>query len=162
MASKLLTLSGAALAVLLVSTFPISAVARHGGGGGGGGGHGGGGHIGGFGGGHGGGGHIGGFGGGGPRMSGFAGGPRMGGPGIGRAHVGAPLGFAPRGARFANRPVFHDRRIRHRRAFIVAPAFGYYDYGYGYGYGCYWLRRNAIATGSPYWWSRYNACLYGY
>jgi len=176
MANKLAILSGAALAVVLVSIYPISAVARQGGGGGGG--HGGGGHIGGGGGG--GGGHIGGGGGGGPRMGGFgggaprmggpvggprmggfAGGPRMGGPGIGRTRVGAPL--APRGARFANRPVFHDRRFRHhRRAFVVAPAFGYYGYGYGYGYGCNWLRRNALATGSPYWWARYNACLYGY
>lgn len=31
------------------------------------------------------------------------------------------------------------------------------DYGY-YGYNdCYWLRRQAIITGSPYWWSRYEA-----
>jgi hypothetical protein len=83
------------------------------------------------------------------------------GPGIGRAHIAAPHGFAPRGAHFAHRPVFHDRRIHHhRRVFFAAPVYGYYDYGYGY--GCYWLRRNALATGSPYWWNRYNACLYGY
>jgi hypothetical protein len=157
MASKLATLGGAALALLLVSSFPISAVARHGGGGGG---FGGGGHIGGFGGGH------------------FGGGPRMGGPGIGRAHVGAPFGFAPRAAHFANRRVFHDRRIHrnvffrdrrfhhrrfHRNAFFVAPVFGAYAYSdYSYGYGCYWLRRNALYTGSPYWWNRYYACLNGY
>jgi len=23
-----------------------------------------------------------------------------------------------------------------------------------------WLRRQAIITGSPYWWERYQACLY--
>jgi hypothetical protein len=28
-----------------------------------------------------------------------------------------------------------------------------------YGNDCYWLRRQAIATGSPYWWSRYNQCI---
>jgi hypothetical protein len=89
----------------------------------------------------------GGFGGGG---GGFGGGP----------HMGGPMHFAPRGGHFANRS-FRGRRD-HRRAFVVGPGFGYYDDGY-YGYGgCYWLRRNAFATGSPYWWDRYNACVYGY
>jgi hypothetical protein len=32
------------------------------------------------------------------------------------------------------------------------------DY-YAYGDDCWWLRRQALATGSPYWWSRYNACI---
>jgi hypothetical protein len=33
--------------------------------------------------------------------------------------------------------------------------------GGGYGYGdCGWLRRQAAITGSPYWWSRYQECLY--
>jgi len=35
---------------------------------------------------------------------------------------------------------------------------GYYAYN-GYG-NCAWLRRQAIITGSPYWWERYQACLY--
>jgi hypothetical protein len=35
---------------------------------------------------------------------------------------------------------------------------GYYAYS-GYG-DCAWLRRQAIITGSPYWWSRYQDCLY--
>jgi hypothetical protein len=36
--------------------------------------------------------------------------------------------------------------------------FGYYG-GYGYyGGGCGWLYRNAVATGSAYWWNRYYAC----
>ena len=35
---------------------------------------------------------------------------------------------------------------------------GYYDYGY-YGGGCSWLYRNAVATGSPYWWNRYQYCI---
>ena len=33
-----------------------------------------------------------------------------------------------------------------------------YDY-YAYGDDCWWLRRQALETGSPYWWSRYNACV---
>ncbi len=39
--------------------------------------------------------------------------------------------------------------------------YGYYDgdyYGY-YGGGCGWLYANAVNTGDPYWWSRYNACI---
>ncbi len=30
--------------------------------------------------------------------------------------------------------------------------------GAGYGGGCAWLRRQALATGSSYWWNRYYAC----
>ena len=32
-----------------------------------------------------------------------------------------------------------------------------FSYGY-YGGGCGWLYRNALATGSPYWWNRYYEC----
>ena len=32
------------------------------------------------------------------------------------------------------------------------------DY-YSYGDDCWWLLRQARITGSPYWWSRYNACV---
>jgi hypothetical protein len=49
----------------------------------------------------------------------------------------------------------------HRRVFIGVP-FAYGAYSYYDGGGCYWLRRRAVATGSPYWWSRYDACLSGY
>ena len=28
-----------------------------------------------------------------------------------------------------------------------------------FGNDCYWLRRQAAITGSPYWWDRYNACV---
>jgi hypothetical protein len=54
----------------------------------------------------------------------------------------------------------HAYRGEHRR-------YGYYGgyrrYGYygGVGYyggGCGWLHRNAVATGSSYWWNRYYAC----
>ena len=40
---------------------------------------------------------------------------------------------------------------------IYGPDY-YYD-NYAYGDNCYWLRQQAYATGSPYWWSRYNACI---
>ena len=56
---------------------------------------------------------------------------------------------------------FHHghRHFRHRHVFIGAPLV----YGaYYYGEGCYWLRRQALYTGSPYWWDRYNACINGY
>jgi hypothetical protein len=54
-----------------------------------------------------------------------------------------------------------DRHHHFRNRFFVgAPFFygGYYAYS-GYG-NCAWLRRQAIITGSPYWWERYQACLY--
>ena len=35
-------------------------------------------------------------------------------------------------------------------------------YPYYYDDGCYWLRRRALYTGSPYWWNQYHACQYGY
>jgi hypothetical protein len=127
MASKLVTLGGAALALLMASSFPVPTDARQGGGGG----HG--------------------FGGG----RGFVGG-HMGGMRVGRAHMGAPVHVVPRGADFAHRPFIHDRRV-HRRIFFVAPAYG----AYYYGDGCYWLRRNALSTGSPYWWNQYYTCIYG-
>ena len=47
-------------------------------------------------------------------------------------------------------------------AFSSAVGFfpGYYDGDYGYyGGGCSWLYRNAVATGSPYWWNRYQYCV---
>ena len=48
--------------------------------------------------------------------------------------------------------------FRKRHIFIGAPVV----YGaYAYGDSCYWLRKRAIYTGSPYWWDRYYDCLYG-
>jgi hypothetical protein len=35
-------------------------------------------------------------------------------------------------------------------------------YPYYYADGCYWLKRRALYTGSPYWWNRYYACRSGY
>jgi len=48
-------------------------------------------------------------------------------------------------------------RFRHHRRFAVVGL-----YPYAYGDGCYWLKRRALYTGSPYWWRRYYACRHGY
>ena len=48
------------------------------------------------------------------------------------------------------------------RAVLRAPFVGYGAYYYGgggYREGCGWLRRRAEATGSPYWWRRYEDCV---
>jgi hypothetical protein len=38
--------------------------------------------------------------------------------------------------------------------------YGWPYFGYGYhGGGCGWLYDRAVATGSPYWWDRYYACI---
>jgi hypothetical protein len=66
------------------------------------------------------------------------------------------------GGNYGNYGHVHRGHIhRHRRIFIGAP-FAYYPYYYyDYGEGCSWLRRRAVATGSGYWWNRYEACLAG-
>jgi hypothetical protein len=47
----------------------------------------------------------------------------------------------------------------HNRRFFVSNVFFFGGYPY-YGYGdCYWLKRKAIITGSPYWWARYENCV---
>ena len=55
----------------------------------------------------------------------------------------------------------HNNRHRVFRngawVWIYGPDYYYDDYAYGG--DCYWLRQQAYATGSPYWWSRYNACV---
>ncbi len=50
----------------------------------------------------------------------------------------------------------HVPRFHHRRFFVSAPVV--YS---SYNDDCYSLKRRAITTGSPYWWHRYRACLYG-
>jgi hypothetical protein len=117
---------------------------------------------------------------------GFAVGPRGGfaysGPRGGRAFVGPRGGRAfigPRGGVYASRHYSghyyahngdhdHDHHFHHgHRVFVGGYGFydGYYD-GDDYGYyddgGCGWLYRNAIATGSPYWWNRYQYCVGNY
>jgi hypothetical protein len=55
---------------------------------------------------------------------------------------------------------FHHRHKFHKRHFFVGVPFVYGVYTYAN--GCYWLRKQAIYTGSAYWWNRYYDCLYGY
>jgi len=59
--------------------------------------------------------------------------------------------------RFAHNRHFHNRFDNRFVAVGVGWWPGYYSYGYGYG-GCGWLYRQALYTGSSYWWNRYYAC----
>jgi hypothetical protein len=76
------------------------------------------------------------------------------------SHSMGVAGSAPRfsSVRQFSRPhhVF-VHRFRHHRRFAVVGL-----YPYAYGDGCYWLKRRALYTGSPYWWRRYYACRHGY
>jgi hypothetical protein len=60
----------------------------------------------------------------------------------------------------------HDHDKFHHRHRVFRNGVWVWAYGpdyYSYGDDCYWLRRQAIITGSPYWWHRYNLCVgYGY
>jgi hypothetical protein len=65
-----------------------------------------------------------------------------------------------------HRQAFNDRNHDHHGDFHRHRVFrnGVWVWVYGpdytaYGNDCYWLRRQAIITGSPYWWDRYNACV---
>jgi hypothetical protein len=90
------------------------------------------------------------------------------GMGIGRPGIGGAGRFAYRGGTAAPRMYRgtgpghgHGHNHHHRRFYYAAPFVGYGAY-YGDSYyrsGCGWLRRRAEATGSGYWWSRYEACL---
>jgi hypothetical protein len=51
----------------------------------------------------------------------------------------------------------HIRRHGHRYLWGPGLAYWYYD-GYYYG-DCDWLERRALATGSAYWWNRYERCV---
>jgi hypothetical protein len=54
----------------------------------------------------------------------------------------------------------HGKFNNRHRVFRNGAWIWVYGTGYtAYGNDCYWLRRQAIATGSPYWWSRYNQCI---
>lgn len=124
-------LAVAAVAGLLIATAGIEQAAARSGHGGG---HGSGGHS------HGGGG-----------MRGYSGGhaPSF---SAGRPSGGARVyGYQ---SRAPGRP--HARHFR-GRGFVGAPYA--YDYGYGYANGCAYEYRRAVATGSPYWWARYQECI---
>lgn len=85
------------------------------------------------------------------------GGPH-GGLGGGGHHMGGGLRFYGGGG---GRHFHHGGGFR--RGLYLAPFVGYGAYYYGgyggYGSGCGWLRRRAEATGSRYWWARYEECL---
>jgi hypothetical protein len=61
---------------------------------------------------------------------------------------------------------FHQDHFRHHRfrgsPFIALGAYPLYsDYGYYENEdGCYWFKQQALYTGNPYWWSRYEDCHY--
>jgi hypothetical protein len=61
--------------------------------------------------------------------------------------------------RFANRGDDFDRFNHRHRVFRNGVWVWVYGPDY-YAYNdCWWLRRQALITGSPYWWSRYNYCV---
>jgi hypothetical protein len=63
---------------------------------------------------------------------------------------------------FAERGHDHDFDRFHNRHRVFRNGVWVWVYGpdyYAYGNDCWWLRQQALATGSPYWWSRYSACV---
>ena len=79
--------------------------------------------------------------------------------------VGGPRGGVRYGANnhFDNGHNHFDHDHGRHARFFPGDAFfyggDYADYGY-YGGDCGWLARQARATGSAYWWQRYNECVY--
>jgi hypothetical protein len=51
---------------------------------------------------------------------------------------------------------YHPHHHHHFRGGIV---LNFADGPYAYGPSCYWLKRKAVYTGSPYWWKRYAFCM---
>jgi hypothetical protein len=182
MGSAAATPAPAAMKNVITTTADGIELVRQGGGGGGGGrgGGGGGGHGGGGGGGHGGGGdggggHMsgGGDGGGGHARGGGDGGHALkGGDGGGGGPKGGHVsrGGGDRDGKGSGRHAGggdwkgdwkgggkHHHHKNFRR--FGSDIFVYGGGGYGYN-DCGWLRRQAVITGSPYWWRRYQDCLY--
>jgi hypothetical protein len=101
---------------------------------------------------------------------GFAG-PKTGGPRFAEGPRGGHFALRDRGRfvergerfehrRFAERGHDFDHFHHRHRAFVNGVWIWAYgpDY-YAYGDDCWWLHRQALITGSPYWWSRYNRCV---
>ena len=56
---------------------------------------------------------------------------------------------------------YNKGHYRYGRYYRNYRNYGWYGAGLAYGYGgCAWLRQQALITGSPYWWQRYNSCIY--
>jgi hypothetical protein len=61
--------------------------------------------------------------------------------------------------RFAERGHDFDRFHHRHRVFVNGVwVWDWWPDYYAYN-DCWWLRRQALITGSPYWWSRYNSCV---
>jgi hypothetical protein len=61
--------------------------------------------------------------------------------------------------RFAERDHDFDRFHRRHRVFVNGVwVWDWWPDYYAYN-DCWWLRRQARITGSPYWWHRYNYCV---
>ena len=139
---KLIGLAAAVMSGLfVVSTGVEPALARSGGGGGGGGGH---------------------------SYSGGGGGHSSGGGGHSYSGQSSSVPRSPSGSHFSgNRSAGrtygyqasrgHHHHGHHRRGFAFVP-YGYSDYGY-YDGTCAYEYRRAVATGSAYWWNRYQDCI---
>ena len=80
------------------------------------------------------------------------GGGRGGGKISGGHHVGGGRSISSNPRHMSHH---HGRPVRHRRGFASTHPVYAAD-------SCAWLRRRALRTGNPYWWDRYDACLYGY
>jgi hypothetical protein len=63
--------------------------------------------------------------------------------------------FKSYGKKHAHGGKGHGKHVQFRRF----PWYGLYTYGGG---GCGWLYRQAVATGSDYWWNRYYQCTGSY
>lgn len=89
-----------------------------------------------------------------------------GGDGRGNWNNGRNRGYAGKNYNRGKYSNYHNRGgyYRYRRGYpyvwgglAVTGAYGAYAYG-----NCGWLYRQAEATGSAYWWQRYEDCAYGY
>jgi hypothetical protein len=95
------------------------------------------------------------------------GGKRYGGGGDGKHYANKDHGKKDHGDTDRNkRHAMKDRdhrdhgNIHRHRVFRNGAWVWVYGSGYtAYGGDCYWLQRQAIITGSPYWWDRYYACV---
>jgi hypothetical protein len=116
-----------------------------------------------------GGGHGGGWGhgGGGGHHYGGGGGRHYGGGGGGKHYGGGFKHYGGGGKHYAYKGHDHGYGDHHKNygSYGKYRRYGHYGwYGvpyisYGYGGGCGWLYRNAINTGSSYWWNRYYECI---
>ena len=110
---------------------------------------------------------------GGSKMSGPRGGPKVGvykgGPKMGTYKGGKAPAYAGKGPRGGdwNRGgkqgyAWKGNKQRHYRYLYPSIGLGLAYGAYNYGDECGWLYRRAQATGSPYWWQRFQECRYSY